>query len=272
MSLPDASSRFPISGAINHTDDEGIIRNSNDTDEALDDLHRSYDDYARDFFNEKLTKDQFFDVCCLSWTNEVLRAGNDSAGNTNYKHVWMMLKQIYLSATKDDSSVIKWILPHPQAMISVALGFNDHDCAGSDNEYKARITIFWRELYKACENGSHLSSQEHENDHKSKRPSKRRRVGLHRFSPEGFKDLLKGRYKLPTIYLLLSLMKETEKATDWWKLCDIAHELPSTFKTFTENDVLTGLALVGLADISTVNPLPGLSASILFTKYLSGIE
>ena len=147
---------------------------------------------------------------------------------------------------------------------------------------------FWGELFQYCEDDASAQQQsqsaaadndDDENNYNNKRPSKRRRVGLlgrSASSDVGFTSLLKGRYKLPTVYLLISLLKETMMGSAnmncWERLRELAHELPSIFKTFAENDILAGLAMVGLADIATGKPMPGLSASGLFTTYLSRVE
>ena len=159
-----------------------------------------------------------------------------------------------------------------------ALKLTDHNNHYSDHNidmmYTACLMEFWRELFQLCEDRSSISlTHESTADDTSKRPSKRRRLGLHSSrSVVGFTSLLKGQYKLPVVYLLVSLLKETGVASDWDRLCELAHGLPTIYKTFSENDIRAGLALVGLADISTGKPITGLSTSVLFTTYLSRIE
>lgn len=147
--------------------------------------------------------------------------------------------------------------------------------------YTSFLMEFWRDLFQMCDNnGSAVSSSSSSSqdesaviDENTKRPSKRRRLGLHRSSSGvGFTSLLKGRYKLPAVYLLVSLLKETGVASNWDRLCLLAHGLPTIFKTFAESDIRAGLALVGLAGISTGQPITGLSTSALFTTYLSRVE
>ena len=187
-----------------------------------------------------------------------------------YEFLWKVLKQIYESAIKDSSSIVGWILPDLTHVTST--DSDDYHDAKTDIDYKKLLMNFWMELFKACEGGSLLLSDECQINIKNKRTAKRRRLGHDRFTSVGFKDLLKGRYKLPAVYLMIYLLKETGIATDWLKLCELARELPSIFKTFAGNDILAGLALVGLADIGTGEPLTGLSAYSLFTTYFSGIE
>ena len=198
---------------------------------------------------------------------------DDNAKNLSYELLWNTLKKIYLSGTRDGSSIIRWILPDLTVERLTDTEFNDYAGVGIEDMSKARLMNFWRELFKYTENESSPGFlEEREMDIKSQRSIKRRRLGLHRFTSVGFKDTLKGRYKLPAVYIIISLMKETRIATDWSKLSDLAHDLPSTFKTFSGNDIISGLALVGLVGIVTGKPLTGLSVSSLFATYFCGIK
>jgi hypothetical protein len=199
---------------------------------------------------------------------------DDRTNKITYEILWKMLKQIYESgrSTKDCASVIRWILPDIPHVTFTDSHCNDNQNVGSGKKYKALLMNFWSELFKCCENGSSASSKECKDEKKSIRATKRRRLEHGRFASVGFRDLSRGRYKLPAVYLMISLLKETGIAVDWWNLCDLAHQLPSIFKTFAGNDILAGLALVGLANVCTGKPLRELSASALFTTYFSGIE
>ena len=232
-------------------------------------------DCARSFFNQShdMTKEKFFQVCCHTWMEDFFLSRADDT-KVSYGLLWKMLKQIYVSSrsTEDSPSVIRWILPDLPHLTFSDPNLNDNQNAGTDKKYKERLMNFWRVLFNACEDGSSTSLKFFGNDTKSKRAIKRRRLGPDSFASAGFKDLLKGRYKLPAIYLMISLIKATGIATDWLDLCDFAHELTSTFKTFAGNDILAGLALVGLADIGAGELSVGVSAYTLITTYFSGIE
>jgi len=235
----------------------------------------SHEDCARFFFNEshQITKERFFQVCCRTWMEDLVIKNGDDTKIVTYEFLWKTLKHLYLCSTKDGSTLIRWILPDLTIERLTDTQFNDYSNVGIEDISKARLMNFWRELYKCTENESSLDSlQERQMDTKSKRSIKRRRLGLNRFTSVDFKDILKGRYKLPAVYLIVSLMKETGIATDWRKLCDLAHDLPSIFKTFSGNDIYAGLALVGLVDVCTRKPLTGLSVSSLFANYFSGIN
>ena len=230
----------------------------------------TYEDCARFFFNEshEITKERFFQVCCRTWMEDVIVNKSSDANIITYERLWMGMKRIYLSSkkSKNSSSVINWILP--DLMSQMALNENPNDYYGTETEesFKVYLMGFWMEFYKTCDD------RKCEDGEKSSRATKRRRLGFGRFAPAGYKGLLKGQYKLPAIYLLISIMKEIGLATNWLELCNLAHELPSTFKTFAGNDILAGLALVGLHYISTGNPLTGISLTSLFTTYFAGIK
>jgi hypothetical protein len=276
---------------------------NNESRRSLDRLRKFHDGCSCDFFNENddISKGRFFQVCCFTWMQDFLGIiidGDDNLSNSNNnntkitpKMLWKILKQIYISGCKDKSGIIKWILPDPTVMTALKLtdSNNDYDYDDNNNNnnnvdmrYTSFLMEFWRDLFQMCENNgsavssSSLSSSQDESaviDENTKRPSKRRRLGLHRSSSGvGFTSLLKGRYKIPAVYLLVSLLKETGVASNWDRLCVLAHGLPTIFKTFAESDIRAGLALVGLAGISTGKPITGLSASTLFTTYLSRVE
>ncbi len=198
----------------------------------------------------------------------------DGANQITYKVLWETLKRIYVSSASkknDYPSLVSWILPDlPQASL-IDPDSNNFQAAGADEKYRVRLMDFWRSFFKACEEGS-SAPQNNENDQKSRRNAKRRRLGPTRSASLGYTNLIKGQYKLPAIYLMISLYKDMKVVTDWMTLCELAHQLPSTFKTFVENDILAGLALVGLVNIQTGNLLAGLSASELITGYFSGME
>ena len=204
--------------------------------------------------------------------DELVIARPDGANQVSYAVLWETLKRIYTSSkctNNDDPNLVSWILPDlPQASL-MDLDPNNFHAMQINGKYKAQLMDFWRDLFNACEEGS-SGLQNYENNEKTKRPAKRRRLGS--TASSGYTNLIKGRYKLPAIYLMISLYKEIGAATDWIKLCDLAHELPSAFKTFVENDVLAGLALVGLVNVQTGNLLAGLSASDLIWEYFLGME
>lgn len=233
-------------------------------------------DCARLFFNEShhVTKERFFLVCCRTWMEDFFSSRADDTNKISYEILWKILKQIYLSSrsTEDSPSVIRWILPDLPYRTFTDPNANENQEVWTEEKYKACLMEFWRVLFKACEDGSSLSSQNYGNDSKNKRSTKRRRLGADRFASVGFKNLLKGSYKLPAIYLMISLIKATGIAMHWSDLCEFAHELTAVFKTFAGNDILAGLALVGLADIGTGKLLKGVSASKLIATYFSGIE
>lgn len=268
---------------------------NNESTSSLGRLRKFHDRCSCDFFNENddISKGRFFQVCCFTWMQDFLGIiidGDDNLSNTKItpKMLWKILKQIYTSGCKEQAGIIKWILPDPSVMTVLKLTDSNNDYDDDDNNnnnvdmrYTSFLMEFWRDLFQMCDNnGSAVSSSSSSSqdesaviDENTKRPSKRRRLGLHRSSSGvGFTSLLKGRYKLPAVYLLVSLLKETGVASNWDRLCLLAHGLPTIFKTFAESDIRAGLALVGLAGISTGQPITGLSTSALFTTYLSRVE
>lgn len=236
----------------------------------------SHSDCARFFFNEshQVTKERFFRVCCRTWMAETFVSNYDTMNNVSYTVLWKTLQQVYLSSRsrEDDTNIISCIVPDLSPAVFSDSNFRDtQDVVGNDEHYRECLMAFWRELFKASEIET-SASQNHESSNESRRGTKRRRLGPGRFASLGFKNLLKGRYKLPAIYLMISLLNETGQATDWPKLCDFAHQLPTIFKTFSENDILAGLALVGLDNMSTGRLLEGVTPCALIRDYFSGIE
>lgn len=206
--------------------------------------------------------------------DELVVSRADGTNQVTYRVLWETLKRIYVSSKStndDDPSLISWILPDlPQASL-IDPDSNNFQATVDNGKYRARLMDFWRDTFMTCEEGS-SDPENKENDEKSKRNVKRRRLGPTRSACLGYTNLIKGQYKLPAIYLMISLYKKIGVATDWMKLCDLAHQLPSTFRTFVENDILAGLALVGLFNIKTGNLLAGLSVSELISGYYSGME
>jgi hypothetical protein len=148
--------------------------------------------------------------------------------------------------------------------------------------YSACIMEFWKIVYEACDTTSGSTSCTTSSLFSStdeSRPFKRRRTSAISYSTEAFgstfNDLLKGTYKLPTVYLLISVLKKklsqmADNSLSWTSVRTSSHAIPSIFKTMTEQDIQAGLALVGLeslqADDGFIN---GLTIPNLVNEYFA---
>lgn len=289
-----------------------------DGGQAMEQFHN---EAASLFFDEQLSKERFFQVCCLMW----IRQEADTKGIT-VKRLWLRLRKAYRSGRQQNNSMVQWILPDVEnpavagfaaagivgrnylelleddmkvryeltnvngnSRYGVNGGVNDDDDDDEDTvtqmTYTACILEFWKKFYASCEATATI-------DAVGDRPSKRRRrmearngyggtngSSLHHFSVGGgFASLLKGQYKLPTIYLLIQLLKEDqlhkqqqqqqlETSGTWKSLRTSSHEIPSVFKIFTEQDIQAGLALVGLQSLQVGQTMNGLTISSLLLEY-----
>jgi hypothetical protein len=168
-----------------------------------------------------------------------------------------MLKQTYMDLVKkDEKKISKWIMPRSMEIVNTPVHEYNEDIAPMSFYME-----FWKELFQKMESSEDPTKE-------NVRPAKRRR--LEKYGRGSFPDLLKGRYKLPAVYLLISVMKS--RAENWQMLHMLAHQLPASFKTLAESDIQTGLALVGLDLISGGGSMEGLSTATLFATYFSEAE
>jgi hypothetical protein len=220
-------------------------------------LIQFYNECSCAFFDEKMSKRDYFQVCCLRWIHSYLLCDCQQKPSPLVR-LWTSLKQAYLDGRNQDTmSIVRWILPVPDFMTVLSNDANKDDIA------MTQLMMFWKELYQAFDDSSPDSTGQ------DQRPAKRRRLASNR-DKSGFTSLLKGGYKLPAVYLLISVLKD--RASNWKTLHNLAHQLPTSFKTFSENDVQAGLALVGWNMILCGKTIEGLSIQGLFGSYLSQSE
>lgn len=289
---------------------EEWVRPDNGKNKTPGELRTFFNDCATRFFDEQLDRGDFFEVCCLVWIVKFLDGFPDSSP----RQLWGLLKQAYATGIQppfqkhpanhggkeaDTSGIVQWILPSPEAMDLAKLesdvdeylypSANTDDGALDDRKFVAYMMEFWKTLYQVTSPSFPLAASgktieiPSDGDQPHQRPAKRRRRGFSRFQTSGAGDLLQGSYKLPAVYLLVSVLKE--RAENWDMLRSLAHDLPTmAFKTFSESDIQAGLALVGLQAVSTGTDhsawengsrradIEGLSSSELVREYFSQTE
>ena len=252
------------------TDDNNST--DNDTNIQLgfktDQINQFYNQSSGKFFDEKMSKKDYFQICCFKYIMDTCCSNNGGGGGDEssqqaiigrLQQFWNLLKQSYLNIkvhqNQSTINILQWILPDPSVM-TVIINDNSNDETTKDSivVVLGYLMTFWKQLYQAYDdddNNDINTSAVNENQ----RPTKRRRLGRYREKNSGFTSLLKGQYKLPAVYLLIccvSLMKEQQQSSsasaasnDWKTLYKLAHQLPTSFKTFSEIDIQAGLALVG---------------------------
>ena len=315
-----------------------------DNDQNYKNLTRIHSEASALLFDEKLPKDQYFQICCLVWIVQQQRhhqqqqqEDTGAIGNAT-RELWRFIKSSYLEGRRQETSMVQWILPDLVAAKDSRSSNNSNDTnrngidknarlldliedkmkaeygtstTPEDNStntrdsegrgkedtptqkvYTACILEFFRMLYDASESPMTFHSAGDGNNDTtaaaavSGRPFKRRRT-FYNGSGCAAMNLLSGRYKLPVVYLLTSVLAKQQQQQQrrrqerkshsttsnddgradlnensepsslpssllsWTSIRTEAHVIASIFKTVTEQDIQVGLALVGLQYLQT---------------------
>jgi hypothetical protein len=247
------------------------------------------------FFNQSMSKGDFFQVCCLYWMQTMLQptppelvphmeTGNGET-STRRPVLWsrQSLYHSLVDAYKDgiqprDKWIVQWILP-PRHAMDVTSDDDDAPTAAPDLQdwhYMDRWMKFWKQLFQAMQR----KDADDDDVENMQPPAKKRRrlLGKYRDDYNGggtgassYSSLLKGNYKLAAAYLCISVLKES--CQNWDQVQDQAHQLASLFPTFAGRDIDAALALVGLQSLCNgSDSMQGLGIEQLFSQYLTNAE
>jgi hypothetical protein len=191
---------------------------------------------------------------------------------TYYIYVYIFFSVTSLSFSKSghflcggsDDQTASWILPKdvlldlPTSSAGVPL-----EDGGDGETLRCMLCLvqFWKRFYERCESSDNT---------KNARPTKRQRTGYfyNKKSSSG-SELMQGRYKVPTAFLLSWIVKECYSIECWKTLHDKVHALSKAFKTFTGHDVHAGLAVLGLYYMHQGVEMEGLTPPLMLQYYLT---
>ena len=212
------------------------------------------------FFNEKLSKAQYFHVCSV-----VFMVKMHSEHGISPRRMWRSVVRCFPRDHNDNkhATIATWILPQMeqmdlQSVIPSYSQYEDEEEVDDDMRYLCCLVQFWKRFYEICD------AQD------SSRPNKRQRTTYS--SSSNFGNLMKGRYKLPASYLLATIVMDCccSSTSSWQDLHDSVHShIPKHFKTFTADDVQAGMTLLGLKNIYKRQPMDGLTPTRIIQDYLS---
>lgn len=256
--------------------DDDDVDPSAPVEKSLDRLGRFHQECVFRFYDETISKQKFFQVCCLFWMEQFLSgavAGETPSGPTSPKELFEALRTTYtgiVNQQPSDISVIRWIMPSRSAMgivndVQIA---SKIDSRKEDAHYLSMSMKFWDQLFEAQnkEFSNGVDSAASVANDENHQPNKRRRLLSHyveRFSTSG--SLSNGKHNLPAATLLLSVMKQ--RCETWDQLYEWSKQLPQAFPTFSSNVVQSALSLVGLHSICQQTAVEGLSIFGLFSSY-----
>lgn len=229
------------------------------------------------FFEQNMSKGDFFQVCCLSWMQrqlqqQLLPTDNENGvedGNRpapfSPQSLYDALVDAYIDGSQSrENWIVQWILPPSKAMTCL----EDADLAGDATD---RYMKFWKQLFRAME---HSKEKEEEEENVQPSTKKRRRL-LGKYCDSlggaGHGSLFEGNYKLAAAYLLISVLMKND-TQNWEQLQDQAHQLASSFPTLTGRDIDAALVLVGLQILCTGGSMDGLDIEGLCATYLTKAE
>jgi hypothetical protein len=223
-----------------------------------DQINQLYNQSSSAFFDEKMSKRDYFQICSLKYIMDSCGGGGGDTTESQQSIVaqfWKSLKQSYLNVQSQSTmNILQWILPDPSFMTIIN---SSNDQVDEDSIALAYMMTFWKQLYQAYnDDDDTTTTQRPSTADENQRPLKRRRLGRYR-EKSGFSTLLKGHYKLPAVYLLICVLKES--ALDWDNLYKLSHQLPTSFKTFSEIYIQAGLDLVGWNMICNGETMDGFS-------------
>jgi hypothetical protein len=226
-----------------------------------DDNTMSIESFSRkcfkEFFRENITKADYFHYCTLAWMVQL-----EATPLQIYKAIAACLQQCCGS----NDHISSWILPKDaQLDLPPTSPGGTPDDDGDDSEtLRCMLCLvqFWKRFYERCESN--------DNNTNKARPTKRQRTGyFYNKNSSSGSDLMQGRYKVPTAFLLSWIVKECYSIECWKTLHDKVHSLFKGFKTFTGDDVHAGLAILGLYYMHQGVEMEGLTAPLMLQYYLA---
>jgi hypothetical protein len=219
------------------------------------------------FYNETMSKQNFFEVCCLFWMEQFLQGRavkpkTLDGSLSSPKDLFKALRATYLSLSQQyDMSMIRWIMPEPSAITVINEPLAPVDDRQKEGDYFLSLSMqFWNEVYNAFNDEDNSALVNYENQG----PTKRRRLlsrCIDGFSASEFN----GKHNLSAAVLLLLVM--LERCESWDQLVEWSKQLPEVFPTFSSNTIQTAVALVGLHCICQAIDIEGLSVAGLFHVY-----
>lgn len=205
------------------------------------------------YFNEKLSKAHFFHICSVVWMVKLFAVENVSPGE-----VWKSVTRCF---QQGNDTMPKWILPSMDPLDLRTNIYTLEEVQEEDDNmrYFRRLVQFWRRLYETC------------NANNTGRPKKRRKTGYISSTSISFGDLMKGSYKLPAAYILVSIVRDCCcVGQNWGTLHEKVHSLiPKYFQAFTVEDFQAGLTLLGLHCIYKRSNIEGLTSTLILQNYVS---
>ncbi|KAG7341658.1 hypothetical protein IV203_023611 [Nitzschia inconspicua] len=230
-------------------------------EKPLERFGRFHQDCIVQFYDETLPGKDFFQACCLFWTEHLLHGSlcvEPSSGPVSPKELFEALKTAYMNIQQQSTtSIIQWILPPPVVM---SMLYDQVDATSEDDYFLSLMSKFWTQLFDACNSVNDTAAASDENQ----RPTKRRRMNFQ--NGDGVSSSRSnGKHNLPAAILLLSIMKQ--KCETWGQLIQQSRNLSEAFPTFTSNTIQSALALVGLNCICQEEEVGGLSIVGLFDTY-----
>jgi hypothetical protein len=196
----------------------------------------------KEFFRENITKADYFHYCTLAWMVQL-----EATPLQIYKAIATCLQQCCGS----NDQIASWILPK-DAQLDLSTSSSSLGIPLEDGDDDERLR---------CESSGNT---------KNSRPTKRQRTGYFysKHSSSG-SDVMQGRYKVPTAFLVSWIVKECYSIECWKTLHDKVHALFKGFKTFTGDDVHAGLAILGLYYMHQGVEMEGLTPPLMLQYYLA---
>jgi hypothetical protein len=216
------------------------------------------------FFRGNIAKADYFHYCTLAWMVQL-----EATPLQIYKALATCLQRCCgSSGSSNDQVIASWILPKdaqldlPSSSASAGmLPLQLED--GESIRCMLCLVQFWKRFYERCESS--------DNTKNAARPTKRQRTGYfyNKNNSSSGSDLMQGRYKVPTAFLLSWIVKECYSIECWKTLHDKVHALSKGFKTFTGDDVHAGLAILGLYYMHQGVEMEGLTPPLMLQYYLA---
>jgi hypothetical protein len=258
---------FHTSNEISTSDSDDIATNFVST--SFDRLGRLHRDCACRFYDETISKQNFFEVCCLFWMEQFLHnrpkepkhlPASDDVSSA--KDLFKALKATYISLSQQyEMSMIRWIMPSPSAMSVISEQIVSMNGGKQEDEYYLSLLMnFWSQFFDGCNKEDNPAVLNDENQ----RPTKRRRF-LSRYIDFSSSSHFNGKHNLSAAILLLLIMQK--RCESWDHLVQNSKKLPEVFPTFSSNTIQSALALVGLHGVCQAIDIKGLSVGELFHSY-----
>eukprot|EP00529_Nitzschia_sp_RCC80_P002393 CAMPEP_0113444008 /NCGR_PEP_ID=MMETSP0014_2-20120614/2444_1 /TAXON_ID=2857 /ORGANISM="Nitzschia sp." /LENGTH=2161 /DNA_ID=CAMNT_0000335005 /DNA_START=252 /DNA_END=6734 /DNA_ORIENTATION=- /assembly_acc=CAM_ASM_000159 len=114
-------------------------------DQNYKDLTRIHNEASALLFDEKLPKEEYFQICCLMWIiqqqqqQQQQQQEDGGAVSNTTRQLWRHIKSSYLEGRRQEKSMVQWILPDLVTAATTTTTITANDSSSNGNDKNVRL-------------------------------------------------------------------------------------------------------------------------------------